>query len=90
MSRAVASSTRTLCTSRSSLTASRARVSSGTAVTDYEFQGMRVPGEVVDITEVQSSEQPARNFYRRWAEFMDAPDWDALASWRKNTRAAAE
>ena len=62
----------------------------GTAVTNFEYQGLRVPGEVIDITDVQSSEQPARNFYRRWAEFMDAPDWDALASWRKNARAAAE
>src|SRR5207244_106441 len=57
---------------------------SGTAVTDYEYQGMRVPGEVVDITEVQSSEQPARNFYRRWAEFMEAKDWGDLANWPKN------
>jgi nitrite reductase/ring-hydroxylating ferredoxin subunit len=62
----------------------------GTAVGNYEYQGLRVPGEVIDITEVQSSEQPARNFYRRWAEFMEAPDWDALASWRRNACAAAE
>jgi hypothetical protein len=62
----------------------------GTAVRDYEYQGLHVPGEVIDITEVQSSEQPARNFYRRWAEFMEAPDWDALATWRQKARAAAE
>ena len=62
----------------------------GTAVTDYEYQGLRVPGEVIDITEVQSSEQPARNFYRRWAEFMEAKDWGDLATWRRNDRAAAE
>ena len=61
-----------------------------TAVANYEYHGLRVPGEVIDITDVQSSEQPARNFYRRWAEFMEAPDWDALATWRRNSRAAAE
>ena len=55
-----------------------------------EYQGMRVPGEVVDITEVQSSEQPARNFYRRWAQFMEAKDWGDLATWRRNNRQAAE
>jgi phenylpropionate dioxygenase-like ring-hydroxylating dioxygenase large terminal subunit len=62
----------------------------GTAVSDFEYQGMRVPGEVIDITDVQSSEQPARNFYRRWAEFMTAPGWDQLATWRSKPRAAAE
>ena len=61
-----------------------------TAVRDYEFQGMRVPGDVIDITEVQSSEQPMRNLYRRWAEFMEADSWDQLATWRSSTRAAAE
>jgi hypothetical protein len=43
-----------------------------------------VPGDVIDLTEVQSSEQPARNFYRRWAEFMEARDWSQLATWRHN------
>ena len=61
-----------------------------TAVRDYEFQGMRIPGEVIDITEVQSSEQPMRNLYRRWAEFMEAESWDQLATWRREARAAAE
>jgi hypothetical protein len=59
-------------------------------VTNYEYEGLRVPGEVIDITDIQSSEQPARNFYRRWAEFMEADDWDQLATWRHKTRAAAE
>jgi hypothetical protein len=62
----------------------------GTAVTDYEYQGLRVPGEVIDLTEVQSSEQPMRNFYRRWAEFMEANDWSQLATWRGAERKAAE
>ena len=63
---------------------------SGTAVTDYEYQGLRVPGEVIDLTETQSSEQPMRNFYRRWAEFMEADDWSRLATWRGSERKAAE
>jgi nitrite reductase/ring-hydroxylating ferredoxin subunit len=62
----------------------------GTAVRDYEYQGLRVPGDVIDITEVQSSEQPMRNLYRRWAEFMEADSWDELMTWRRNERAAAE
>ena len=57
----------------------------GTAVRDYEFQGLRMPGEVIDITEVQSCEQPMRNLYRRWAEFMEADGWDQLATWRRAT-----
>ena len=51
---------------------------------------MRIPGEVIDITEAQSSEQPMRNLYRRWAEFMEAESWDELATWRSEARAAAE
>jgi hypothetical protein len=39
---------------------------------------------------VRSSEEPARNLYRRWAEFMQADSWDELMGWRKNDRAAAE
>ncbi len=62
----------------------------GTAVADYEYQGLRVAGEVIDLTEVQSSEQPMRNFYRRWAEFMEADDWSQLATWRSGERRAAE
>jgi hypothetical protein len=45
---------------------------------------------VIDLTEVQSSEQPMRNFYRRWAEFMEADDWSQLATWRSAERRAAE
>jgi hypothetical protein len=60
----------------------------GTAVENFEWQGMRVPGRVVDITDVRSSEEPARNLYRRWAEFMQADGWDELMGWRKNDRGA--
>jgi nitrite reductase/ring-hydroxylating ferredoxin subunit len=67
----------------------------GTAVENFEWQGLRVPGDVIDITDVRSSEQPARNLYRRWAEFMQADSWDELMNWRRNapasmTSAAAE
>jgi len=37
---------------------------------------------VTDLTEAKSSEDNLRNFYKRWAEFMDAESWDALATWR--------
>ena len=50
--------------------------------TNFEYEGLRFPGIVMDITEARSSEQNLRNFYKRWAEFMDAPSWDELASWR--------
>jgi nitrite reductase/ring-hydroxylating ferredoxin subunit len=56
----------------------------GTAVENFEWQGLRVPGRVVDITDIRSSEEPARNLYRRWAEFMQAETWDELMTWRRN------
>ena len=45
---------------------------------------------MIDLTEVQSSEQPMRNFYRRWAEFMEANDWSQLATWRSRTGRSGE
>ena len=51
---------------------------------DFEYQGLRFPGVVMDITGAKSSEHNLRNFYRRWAEFMDAGDWGDLATWRKS------
>jgi phenylpropionate dioxygenase-like ring-hydroxylating dioxygenase large terminal subunit len=54
----------------------------GSEVTDYAWQGLRVPGSVVDLSAAQSSEHNLRNLYRRWAEFMNAESWDELASWR--------
>ena len=47
---------------------------------------MRFPGTgtVMDITEARSSEHNLRNFYRRWAAFMDAEGWDDLATWRRS------
>ena len=40
------------------------------------------PARSIDLTEAQSSEQPMRNFYRRWAEFMEADELGELTTWR--------
>jgi len=56
----------------------------GHAVEDYEYEGFRMPGRVIDITTAQASEEPMRNLYGRWAQFMEADSWDELMSWRKN------
>ena len=56
----------------------------GFEVDDYESEGLRIPGTVLDITEAKSSEHNLRNLYQRWAEFMEAESWDELASWRRN------
>ena len=53
--------------------------------TDFEYQGLTFPGAVTDITESKSSEDNLRNFYKRWAEFMDAPSWEQLAGWRNGS-----
>ena len=49
---------------------------------DFEYDGIKFPGLVTDLTESKSSEDNLRNLYRRWAEFMDADSWDELATWR--------
>jgi len=61
----------------------------GSEVENYEWEGLRVPGVVVDLTEAKSSEHNLRNFYQRWAEFMEAESWGELTSWRRRARAEA-
>ena len=61
----------------------------GQAVEDYEWEGLKMPGRVIDLTAAQASEEPMRNLYRRWAEFMEADSWSELATWRHNDRSAA-
>jgi nitrite reductase/ring-hydroxylating ferredoxin subunit len=61
----------------------------GRAVEDYEFEGLRLPGRVIDITSAKSSEEPMRNLYGRWAQFMEADSWDQLMGWRHHAPAEA-
>ena len=41
-----------------------------------------MPGQAVDVTKGVAGEQNQRGFYSRWAEFMDAPSWKELATWK--------
>ena len=59
----------------------------GHEIANYEWQGLHIPGTVMDITEAKSSEHNLRNLYRRWAEFMEADSWDELATWRREDAA---
>ena len=61
----------------------------GHAVENFEWDGLRVPGRVVDLTKAMASEEPMRNLYRRWAQFMEAESWADLAIWRKSAAAHA-
>jgi len=54
---------------------------------DFEYDGLRFPGVVTDLTEATSSEDNLRDFYKRWAEFMGAPSWNDLAGWRDGSDA---
>ena len=57
----------------------------GTGTSDFEDHGLKLPGLVYDSTTAKAGEQNQRAFYGRWAQFMDAPDWDHLATWRNGT-----
>jgi hypothetical protein len=59
-------------------------------VENYEWEGLKVPGRVIDLTAAQASEEPMRNLYRRWAQFMEADSWDELMTWRRNAQRAAQ
>jgi phenylpropionate dioxygenase-like ring-hydroxylating dioxygenase large terminal subunit len=61
----------------------------GAEIANYEREGLHLPGVVCDITEAKSSEHNLRNLYRRWAQFMEADSWDALATWRHPAQATA-
>ena len=54
----------------------------GFEVQNFAWDGLQLPGVVMDITEAKSSEHNLRNLYRRWAAFMEAESWDELATWR--------
>jgi len=64
----------------------------GYEIENYEWDGLSLPGSVMDLTEARSSEHNLRNLYRRWAQFMEADSWDELAGWRRHAapRAASE
>jgi hypothetical protein len=49
-----------------------------------------MPGKVIDITKIQASEEPMRNLYGRWAQFMEAKTWTDLMPWRVHEAAAAQ
>jgi phenylpropionate dioxygenase-like ring-hydroxylating dioxygenase large terminal subunit len=50
----------------------------GHEIADWQWDGLRLPGWVMELTQAQSSEHNLRNLYRRWAQFMEADDWAAL------------
>ena len=58
----------------------------GYGTRDFEDGGLELPGVVLDVTEAKAGENNQRGFYQRWAEFMEARDWDGLATWRDGTR----
>jgi phenylpropionate dioxygenase-like ring-hydroxylating dioxygenase large terminal subunit len=61
----------------------------GEGAADFEYDELRIPGTVLDITEAKSSEHNLRNLYRRWAQFMEADTWADLAGWRHPAAATA-
>jgi hypothetical protein len=62
----------------------------GYEVQDYTWQGLHLPGVILDLTEAKSSEHNLRNLYRRWAAFMEAENWEELATWRQGASAVRQ
>ena len=58
----------------------------GYGVSDFEDNGLKLPGMVVDVTEAKAGESNQRSFYQRWAGFMEARCWNDLATWRNGTK----
>jgi phenylpropionate dioxygenase-like ring-hydroxylating dioxygenase large terminal subunit len=56
----------------------------GTEIENYEWEGVRLPGTIIDLTKAESSEHNVRNLYRRWAQFMEADSWRDLTAWPRN------
>jgi hypothetical protein len=54
----------------------------GYGTPNFENDGLKLPGLIMDTTEFKAAEQNQRGFYRRWAEFMDADNWGNLTTWR--------
>jgi hypothetical protein len=51
--------------------------------------GLDLPGSVRETTVARASEHNQRGFYQRWSEFLTAPDWDSLATWRNGAHVGA-
>jgi hypothetical protein len=54
----------------------------GQGIRNLQYDGLTLPGVVADLGEDRTSEQNMRSFFGRWADFMDARDWDELRSVR--------
>ena len=54
----------------------------GYEIPNFEDNGLKLPGVVLDSTNAKAGEQNQRAFYGRWAEFMASEDWGRLAGWR--------
>jgi phenylpropionate dioxygenase-like ring-hydroxylating dioxygenase large terminal subunit len=52
----------------------------GRETASFEDHGLRLPGQISDVTQATASEQNQRAFYRRWRQLMEAQDWGALAT----------
>ena len=48
----------------------------------FEADGLELPGQIRNVTVAKAAEQNQRGFYTRWVDFLTAPNWDELATWR--------